>query len=191
MVKDALGLIETVGLVAAVEAADAAVKAANIGLLGYELTRGGGMVTVKLQGDVGAIKAAVDAGANAAGKVGTVWATHVIPRPHHEVAGMVESRETVGRKAIAPPPAAGNTQPEGGVGEPQAQATAPADAAEEEPSRADAAEEATAVPPEDEVSPAEKASADVCNLCGDPACPRKKGDPKVTCLHYGEDKEDV
>jgi microcompartment protein CcmL/EutN len=81
MVKNALGLIETVGLVAAVEAADEAAKAANIELLGYELTRGGGMVTVKLQGDVGAIKAAVDAGANAAGKVGTVWATHVIPRP--------------------------------------------------------------------------------------------------------------
>jgi hypothetical protein len=53
-------------------------------------------------------------------------------------------------------------------------------------------EEAPADPPETEISPApaEKTGSEVCNLCGDPACPRKKGDPKVTCLHYGEDKED-
>jgi ethanolamine utilization protein EutM len=186
MVKDALGLIETVGLVAAVEAADAAVKAANIKLLGYELTRGGGLVAVKLQGDVGAIKAAVDAGANAAGKVGTVWATHVIPRPHHELVGMVTSRDTVGREAKASSPAATAASPEGGDGASQEQATP----AGEEPVPTDAAEETATVLPETEVSPAEKPSPEVCNLCGDPACPRKKGDPKVTCLHYGKDKED-
>jgi len=70
MVKNALGLIETVGLVAAVTAADAAVKAANVELAGYELSRGGGLVVVKLFGDVGAVKAAVDAARSAASQVG-------------------------------------------------------------------------------------------------------------------------
>ena len=77
-----LGLIEVVGLVGAVEAGDTAVKAANVRLLGYELTKGGGMVTVKIEGEVSAVKAAVDAGAAAAERVGTVQSIHVIPRPH-------------------------------------------------------------------------------------------------------------
>jgi ethanolamine utilization protein EutM len=77
----ALGMIETRGLVPAVEAADAMVKAANVRLLARE-TIGGGLVTVLVRGDVGAVKAATDAGAVAAGKVGEVLAVHVIPRPH-------------------------------------------------------------------------------------------------------------
>jgi len=81
MTGQALGLIEAVGLPAAVAAADAAVKAANVKLLGYELTKGGGLVTVKLIGDVAAVRAAVDAGAAEARRVHGVWATHIIPRP--------------------------------------------------------------------------------------------------------------
>ena len=77
-----LGLIEVVGLVGAVEAGDTAVKAASVRLLGYELTKGGGLVTVKIEGEVSAVKAAVDAGAAAAERVGTVQSIHVIPRPH-------------------------------------------------------------------------------------------------------------
>ena len=77
----ALGLIETVGLPVAVVAADAAVKSANVSLLGYENTKGGGLITVKLQGDVGAIKAAVQAGTAAARPVGEIYSTHVIARP--------------------------------------------------------------------------------------------------------------
>jgi len=92
----ALGLIETVGLAAAVEAADAMVKAANVELAGYELTCGGGMVLVKIRGDVGAVKAAVSAGAAAASRVGKVASTCVIPRPHHEVEPLVNNRDTRG-----------------------------------------------------------------------------------------------
>jgi microcompartment protein CcmL/EutN len=77
----ALGLIETIGLTAAIEAADTAVKSADATLLGYENTRGGGLITVKLTGDVGAVKAAVEAAAAAAAKVGGVYSTKVIPRP--------------------------------------------------------------------------------------------------------------
>jgi ethanolamine utilization protein EutM len=80
----ALGLIETKGLVGAIEAADAMVKAANVILLGREQI-GGGLVTVMVRGDVGAVKAATDAGAVAAGKIGEVVSVHVIPRPHDEV----------------------------------------------------------------------------------------------------------
>lgn len=84
MTNEALGMIETKGLVGAIEAADAMVKSANVNLIGYEKI-GSGLVTVMVRGDVGAVKAATDAGAAAAGKVGEVVSIHVIPRPHKEV----------------------------------------------------------------------------------------------------------
>ncbi len=84
MSLEALGMVETRGLVGAVEAADAMVKAAKVELLGREQV-GGGFVTVMVRGDVGAVKAATDAGATAAEKVGEVVSVHVIPRPHAEV----------------------------------------------------------------------------------------------------------
>ncbi|BCV25865.1 MAG TPA: ethanolamine utilization microcompartment protein EutM [Firmicutes bacterium] len=81
MAQEALGMVETRGLVGAIEAADAMVKAANVSLVGYEKI-GSGLVTVMVRGDVGAVKAATDAGAAAAQKVGEVVSVHVIPRPH-------------------------------------------------------------------------------------------------------------
>lgn len=81
---EALGMVECFGLVAMIEAADAMVKSANVKLVGYEKIDAG-LVTAIVRGDVGAVKAAVDAGAAAARRVGTVTATHVIPRPHGEV----------------------------------------------------------------------------------------------------------
>ena len=80
----ALGMIETKGLVGSIEAADAMVKAANVTLAGKVLV-GGGLVTVMVRGDVGAVKAAVDAGAAAAERVGELLSIHVIPRPHADV----------------------------------------------------------------------------------------------------------
>lgn len=82
--NEALGMIETKGLVGAIEAADAMVKAANVTLIGKEFV-GGGLVTVMVRGDVGAVKAAVDAGATAAKRVGELYGTHVIPSPHDDV----------------------------------------------------------------------------------------------------------
>ncbi|MGN1095558.1 MAG: propanediol utilization microcompartment protein PduA [Eubacteriales bacterium] len=84
MMQEALGMVETRGLVAAIEAADAMVKAANVTLLGSEKI-GSGLVSVMVRGDVGAVKAAVDAGGAAAQKLGEVVAIHVIPRPHGDV----------------------------------------------------------------------------------------------------------
>jgi ethanolamine utilization protein EutM len=80
----ALGMVETRGLVGAVEAADAMVKAANVTLIGSEYV-GGGLVTVMVRGDVGAVKAATDAGAAAAKRIGELISVHVIPRPHENV----------------------------------------------------------------------------------------------------------
>lgn len=83
MSNEALGMIETKGLVGAIEAADAMVKAANVVLIGYEKI-GSGLVTVMVRGDVGAVKSSVDAGVAAADAVGEVVSRHVIPRPHSD-----------------------------------------------------------------------------------------------------------
>ena len=109
--KQALGLIETVGLAAAIEAADTAVKAANVKLLGYEKTRGNGMITVKITGDVGAVKAAVTAGVMAANRVNEVYSYHVIPRPHAEIDELIAKidrgpgRDNGEAEGITTPPA--------------------------------------------------------------------------------------
>lgn len=81
---EALGMVETKGLVGAIEAADAMVKAANVVLIGYEKI-GSGLVSVFVRGDVGAVKAATDSGAAAAQRVGELISVHVIPRPHTDV----------------------------------------------------------------------------------------------------------
>ena len=81
---EALGMVETRGLVAAIEAADAMCKAANVTLIGTEKI-GSGLVTVMVRGDVGAVKSSVEAGASRAGSLGELVATHVIPRPHGDV----------------------------------------------------------------------------------------------------------
>jgi ethanolamine utilization protein EutM len=103
---EALGMIETQGLVGAVEAVDAMVKAANVQLVGKKIT-GGGLVMVLVQGDVGAVKAAVDAGAAAAGRVGAVISAHVIARPDDGVSKILpkpgENEGDVRSASSAPP----------------------------------------------------------------------------------------
>lgn len=88
---EALGMIETRGWVAMIEAADAMVKAANVSLVGMEKI-GSGLVTVLVRGDVGAVKAATDAGAAAAQRVGEVVSVHVIPRPHSDTETLLPKR---------------------------------------------------------------------------------------------------
>lgn len=184
MIKNSLGLIEVVGLAGALEAADAAVKAANVRLLGYELSKGGGMVVIKLHGDVGAVKAAVEAGTAAARKISRIVSAHVIARPHNDLAGIVATKDTVGlpkpSKAAKAVPAA----PAGPAAKLQPELTLAAGAIpgrrEENSGAAGGAGPDTA-----------KKKDEICNLCGDPECSRKKGDPKVTCIHYDKhNKED-
>jgi ethanolamine utilization protein EutM len=92
MSQEALGMIETKGLVGAIEAADAMVKAANVTLVGREFV-GAGIVTVMVRGDVGAVKAATEAGAEAVQRVGTLLSVHVIPRPNSEVDALIPKAE--------------------------------------------------------------------------------------------------
>lgn len=89
---EALGLIETKGLVGAIEAADAMSKSANVRLIGYEKI-GSGLVTVMVRGDVGAVNAAIEAGATAASMVGDIVSKHIIPRPHTDVENILPKEE--------------------------------------------------------------------------------------------------
>ena len=100
MTSDALGLVETRGLIGAIEAADAMVKAANVILVAKEYI-GAGYVTVMARGDVGSVKAATDAGAAAARRVGELVSVHVIPRPHAELEKLLPSSAPAGAGASA------------------------------------------------------------------------------------------
>ena len=104
MAEQALGLVETLGFVGAVEAGDAALKAARVELKGYELATGG-LVTVEIVGGVGAVQAAVEAGATAASQVGQLVSKHVIPRPHEELSKILKKQD----KATKPPTEAPET----------------------------------------------------------------------------------
>ena len=94
MTSEALGMIETKGLIGSIEAADAMVKAANVTLIGK--VHVGGLVTVMVRGDVGAVKAATDAGAAAAQRIGELISVHVIPRPHVEVESILPQKPNAG-----------------------------------------------------------------------------------------------
>lgn len=96
MKGEALGVIEMIGMAAAVEAADTCVKSSNVKLVGYELTKGEGMVTIKILGEVGSVKAAIDAAKFSAGRVNNVVSTLIIPRPCKSLGSMVSSKYTVG-----------------------------------------------------------------------------------------------
>jgi ethanolamine utilization protein EutM len=98
--KEALGMVETKGLIGAIEAADAMVKAANVSLEGKEKI-GSGLVTVMVRGDVGAVKAAVDAGAAAAKRVGELYGVHVIPSPHDDVEGILPKKAPAAPTRVA------------------------------------------------------------------------------------------
>lgn len=221
MVREALGLIETVGLVPAIEAADAAVKSANVRLVGYERTRGAGMITVKILGDVGAVKAAVEAGCAAASKVGKVVAVHVIPRPHELANPLIAYHDSGNEKPMKAAGGGVNCSVERSEGtealsedqsgdasnnEENIAGEEPGDpggeksegAGEEDEDKKPTAEDLEtdglekvkeSILPEiaDKVHP-ERESA-TCNLCNDPMCPRRKGEPHSACIHYKEDRK--
>ncbi|MFD2174260.1 BMC domain-containing protein [Rhodobacter lacus] len=195
MSEQSLGLIETAGLAAAVTAADAAVKSANVTLVGYELTKGDGMAVVKLRGDVGAVKAAIEAAQAAAGRVGRVVATRVIARPAAGLKALVESRETIGwdrgesgypaaaaphpeapaEKAPIPPDAsssdASGTPEVKAAAEPEPE-PAPAPAAPE-PAAEPSAEPLTAPVAEAEIEPAPDAAPEPAPQSASPSVPQR------------------
>ncbi|MCC7192751.1 MAG: BMC domain-containing protein [Phycisphaeraceae bacterium] len=100
MPQAALGMVETKGLIALIEASDAMMKAANVTMIGWDKV-GSGMVTTFITGDVAAVKAAVDAGAAAAGKIGQVVGVHIIARPHDELAAVMPKKKPGNKNATA------------------------------------------------------------------------------------------
>ena len=166
MRQRSLGLIETYGLLPAVEAADAAMKSANVELVGYEFAKGSGMTVVKVEGDVGAVKAAIAAASMAASKVGKVAATRVIPRPATGLEVMVRNGDTKGYTPPEPPaptsPDESGPEPDpdrGGLTtEQEAPASEPAEVTTQDPAPALAVvEEVQPEPvPAEEAAPAEE-----------------------------------
>lgn len=164
MSQRSLGLIETYGLLPAVEAADAAVKSANVDLVGYEFAKGSGMTVVKVEGDVGAVKAAIAAAYVAASKVGKVAATRVIPRPAAGLEGMTRNGDTKGYTPPEPPAPTSPDEsgpepdPDRGVQTPEQEvpASEPAEVTTQDPTPAPAeVEEVQPEPaPAEEVQPA-------------------------------------
>ena len=185
MTQQALGLIEAVGLPVAIEAADAALKAANVILIGYEKTKGGGLIVVKVRGDVGAVKAAVEAGVASASRVGKIFSWHVIPRPHPNtelIIGQVDRGParplTIEQVAPAPPPVEAPAPVE--TSTLPAEAPAPAPVETTKPAPVGAAEPA---PVETPAAAAAVAAVATCNLCNDPACHRLPGQLHRLCIH--------
>lgn len=135
--KYALGLIETIGLITAIEAADSGVKAANVVLLGYENTKGGGKITVKFAGEVGAVNAAVAAGMASASKIGKIYSFTVIPRPHEEIDALIRNadrgRQRREASATPEPPAPEPLAPEPPAPKPAATQPAALEPAAPEP----------------------------------------------------------
>ena len=195
MNDEALGLIEVIGLLAAVEAADTGLKAANVSLLGIENATGAYM-TVKLGGDVGAVKAAVAAARVSAEKVGRVVSVHVIPRPakglrSQLIAEKEASVEDMVHKELGVIPAEDEEKPEAAKEESVKEEAAdainemldrPTETKTEELEKELETELETDLI-EEEVPENGKKPAYTCNLCKDPKCPREKGQMEKLCIH--------
>jgi len=211
MSRTAIGMVETVGLLAAYEAADVAVKSANVKLIGYEISRGG-MVVIKFSGDIGAVKSAVDAASAAASRLGKVFSSHVIPRPHQDIdKKMIFTDDTVGykkdknleenvektseeSKEIVETKESKETKEESK----EIVETKESKEETEEADIEDQLEDVDLEEQEEEIEAdtqesneefdeeLEKDDGDICNLCGDPDCPRRKGELRTDCIHYDE-----
>ncbi|WP_280770776.1 BMC domain-containing protein [Salipaludibacillus daqingensis] len=183
----ALGLIETVGMTAALEAADAAVKSANVRIIGYERAKGGGLITVKFDGDVGAVQSALQAAEIAASKINTVFSKHMISRPNEEIKSMIfPKNEPIAVSDDRTPKASEGKEPEI-AGDDEKDTTSDADeegVSEENDSKSLESNEKKEVQGYEEESILNMKAE--CNLCGDPKCPRNKGELRSMCLHYQE-----
>lgn len=171
MNANALGLIEVIGYPAALEAADTCVKSSHVKLLGYEKALDGRIV-VKIMGDVGAVKAALDSAKSSASKLGTVIAAIVIARPAEGITALIHSPETVfadiGDTLTLQEESNQSALPDHNENNTEAEATP-------------VYEEFIAEFEDIEITPRKELT---CNLCGDPLCTRIKGQPASLCLHY-------
>lgn len=186
-----LGLIETVGLVAAITAADAASKSADVKIIDYELTRGKGLVTVKFEGDVSAVEAALHAAVAAVEKLGEVYSKRVIPRPSDQLEKIVYKKEIIDKMEL------GNGQKENTDTnidrvidtDTKIDEEVSVDSTKEKVESevvVDNSEDKEQTELDDQRQSETEETDDVCNLCHDPACPRRKGDLRTMCMHHKE-----
>ena len=209
----AIGMIETMGLAAGIEAADICLKSANINLIGYEFARGNGMTAVKIEGNVGAVKAAISAATAALGKLGKVHAKLVIPRPSDGIDMLIRNKDTVGYETEneeIPPAEQDETSSdkEDNLNQDKVDDSEQKDEIDEDLNNQDLDEEQTIEDEngkeakQDEFEEVDEDSDDynqdsseetskpyTCNICKDPKCPRQKGDLRIYCIHYKENKE--
>jgi microcompartment protein CcmL/EutN len=194
--KLALGIIETVGLAAAIEAADTAAKSANIKVIGYELTKGDGMATVKIEGSVGAVKAAINAAVINASKVSKVWGNLVIPRPSDGLKMLVYNDETVGIEKKEDEEQletirSSHMEEKDLKNMPIEDMENHEKAIEENMENIEQDNRYIQEDHEDiEIDEETSSETDICNICKDPKCPRKKGDLRKICIHYEELKKE-
>ena len=184
--RQAAGFIEMRGLAAAITAADIALKAANIELVGVELTRGMGYAVVKIQGDVGAVRAAVDATTSARETANYFVAKDIIARPSLDLDALIYSKETKGLLKEETSLEEKEEEKEEVV-ESQVQENTSQDPEEEE-ERLESPQPDQAEDLKEESPALEEAKEATCNLCHDPACPRQKGEPRADCIHFDEMK---
>ncbi len=202
MSECSLGIIETIGLAAAVEAADVCVKSANVTLVGYELSKGDGMTVVKIEGDVGAVKAAIEAAQISAAKVNKVVSAKIIPRPSTQIDMLIRNTDTVGLEhddAKSEEIKEETVEVDSAIPLEQVNSIDTIDEIEEAveldnvdseikeestlPEKAD--EEIEEIEIEDiKAEDTQKKDRYTCNICKDPKCPRLKGELKSTCIHY-------
>lgn len=177
MIKLSLGVIETVGLVAAIAAADIALKTANVDLIGYEISKGDGLVTVKIQGDVSAVNAAIKSAKISAAKVNTVLSTTVIARPDEKLVRLILTDETVGLER--------SNDCDGREINEKQDTSSSENFQSDKPSVKDATYEVLGEIDKINIEDIEEKKA-TCNLCMDPACSRKKGEPRNDCIHQNK-----
>lgn len=173
---EALGVIEVIGMAAAIEAADTCVKSANVELIGYELTKGSGLVTIKIRGNVGAVKAAIEAAKISSSKVNKVYASIVIPRPAESLESIIESSMTIGVELNK---SEVKDDIESKVEDTQqydSESIQQVESISFENNKDDNKEEFEHV--EDE------GNDDICNICHDPKCSRRKGQSRSLCIHH-------
>lgn len=208
-----IGIIETIGLAAAIEAADVCLKSANVTLIGYELTRGNGMTVVKIEGNVGAVKAAIEAASVAINKVSKVYSKKVIPRPSDSIDPLIRNDNTVGyekknidnkveeveelsplddlddidKQQISNVPNLDMDEENKIDDENDVNEVEDIEENDEEELENDSKDEE--MDKEQEVEDDDFGRTYTCNLCKDPNCPRVKGDLKIACIHYDEKKD--
>lgn len=197
MSKLALGIIETIGLPACIEAADVCMKSANINIIGYENSRGGGLITLKIEGDVGAVKAAIEAATVAANKVSKVYSSKVIARPSTQINPLITNNKTIG---VEEPQVINNLEEQLNTQQHIKSEEESIDEYEENEIKKEEDsheeneynEKVIIYDVEDENQEEDSEIVQkkyTCNLCKDPNCTREKGDLRSNCINYKEDSK--